>query len=104
MANFYYAVGPYVTRTEGGVTYTIPPAGAIGIDLRSLAGHAALTYGLFWSEKPFSDDYRVVGRGDLRDITDARATSSLPCSDCARFPGIASPICSGGCLLLRPIP
>lgn len=71
MANFYYAVGPYVTRTEGGVTYTIPPAGAIGIDLRSLAGHAALTYGLFWSEKPFSDDYRVVGRGDLRDITDA---------------------------------
>lgn len=68
---FYYAIGPYTRYREGGITFTVPPAGATGIDLRSIPGHADLTYGLFWSDKPFGQDYRAVGRGDLRDITNA---------------------------------
>ena len=69
MADFYYAVGPYVRHQEGGITFTVPPAGATGIDLRSIPGHADLTYGLFWSKAPLGKDYRSFGRGDIRDIT-----------------------------------
>lgn len=69
MANFYYAIGPYERFTERGITYTVPPNGATGLDLRSTPQHAGLTYALFWSEKPFSTDYRALGRGDIRDIT-----------------------------------
>lgn len=71
MADFYYAIGPFRKVREGALTLTLPPEGATGMRLRRVPDLVNGNDGLFWSAKPFPSEYRTLGRGDLRDITDA---------------------------------
>lgn len=65
----YFALGPYVLdTTRCDVPCWVPPAGAVGIDLRSIPGHATEGMGLFWSASPFGSDYRTFGRGTIQDL------------------------------------